>query len=275
MTEHFIWNVNPILLELGPLQLRWYGLLFVGSFFLGLMILTKIYKREGKDPDVLDSLLIYIMVGAVLGSRLVHCFFYEPEFYLSHPIEILKVWKGGLASHGGLAGVLIALYVFAKRYHTPYMWLLARVTIPGALTAAFVRFGNLFNSEILGLPSDAPWAIIFQRVDMVPRHPVQLYEAFSYLIVFLLLVAIYRKVTPAFATKILPGVFLSTLFTIRFFLEYTKTRQAAYSTDLPFTTGQMLSIPYILLGILWIVWAFRSSSKNKPLDAKHDKASPR
>ncbi len=267
--EHFIWNVNPNIFELGPLQLRWYGLLFVGSFFLGLMILTKIYKREGKDPAVLDAMLIYVMVGAVLGSRLVHCFFYEPEFYLSRPLEILKVWKGGLASHGGLAGVLIALYLFAKRYHTPYMWLLSRVSIPGALTAAFVRFGNLFNSEILGLPSDKPWAIIFARVDMVPRHPVQLYEAFSYLIILGLLIAIYRKVTPAFATKILPAVFLITVFTARFFLEYTKTRQAAYTTELPFTTGQMLSIPYIILGILWMIWAFKSVSK----DQKYDKAS--
>ncbi len=267
--EHFIWNVNPNILELGPLQLRWYGLLFVGSFFLGLMILAKIYKREGKDPAVLDAMLIYVMVGAVLGSRLVHCFFYEPEFYLSRPLEILKVWKGGLACHGGLAGVLIALYLFAKRYQTSYMWLLSRVSIPGALTAAFVRFGNLFNSEILGLPSDKPWAIIFARVDMVPRHPVQLYEAFSYMIIFLLLIAIYRKVTPSFATKILPGVFLVTLFTARFFLEYTKTRQAAYTTDLPFTTGQLLSIPYILLGILWMIWAFKSTSKDK----KNDKAS--
>ncbi|WP_373033361.1 prolipoprotein diacylglyceryl transferase [Sulfurovum sp.] len=267
--EHFIWNVNPNILELGPLQLRWYGLLFVGSFFLGLMILTKIYKREGKDPAVLDALLIYVMVGAVLGSRLVHCLFYEPDYYLSNPLEILKVWKGGLASHGGLAGVLIALYIFAKRHNTPYMWLLSRVAIPGALTAAFVRFGNLFNSEILGLPSDKPWAIIFAKVDMVPRHPVQLYEAFSYLIILVLLVAVYRKVTPAFATKILPGVFLVTLFTARFFLEYTKTRQAAYTTDLPFTTGQMLSIPYIILGIVWIIWAFKSASK----DTKHDKAS--
>jgi prolipoprotein diacylglyceryltransferase len=146
------------------------------------------------------------------------------------------------------------------------MWLLSRVAIPGALTAAFVRFGNLFNSEILGLPSDKPWAIIFARVDMVPRHPVQLYEAFSYIIIFLLLIAIYRKVTPAFATKILPGVFLVTLFTARFFLEYTKTRQAAYTTDLPFTTGQLLSIPYILLGILWMIWAFKSTSKDKTND---------
>lgn len=256
--EHFVWNVNPNIVELGSIQLRWYGLLFVGSFFLGLIILNWIYKREGKDPSVLESLLIYLMVGAVVGSRLVHCFFYEPEFYLSHPLKILAVWEGGLASHGGLAGVLIALYLFSKRYNESYTWLLSRVAIPGALTAAFVRFGNLFNSEILGKPSELPWAIIFQRVDMIPRHPVQLYEAFAYLIIFALLVTIYRRVTPSFATKILPGVFLVTLFTARFFIEYAKTKQAAYVTDLPFSTGQMLSIPFILMGIIWIIWAFKT-----------------
>jgi prolipoprotein diacylglyceryl transferase len=259
--QHFIWNVNPNILELGPLQLRWYGLLFVGSFFLGLMLLQWIYKRESRDPVVLDNLLLYIMAGAVIGSRLMHCFAYEPEFYLSHPLEILKVWKGGLASHGGLLGVLIALYVFAKKYKENYLWLLSRVAMPGALTAAFVRFGNLFNSEILGLPTDKPWAIIFERIDMIPRHPVQLYEAFSYLTLLLILVIVYRKVIPAFATKILPGIFLTFMFIMRFLLEYTKTRQADYTTSLPFTTGQMLSIPFILIGIIWIIWAVKSQHK--------------
>jgi len=174
---------------------------------------------------------------------------------------LLAVWKGGLASHGGLAGVLIALYIFAKRYNESYTWLLSRVAIPGALTAAFVRFGNLFNSEILGKPSELPWAIVFQRVDMIPRHPVQLYEAFAYLIILALLVTIYRKVTPAFATKILPGTFLITLFTTRFFIEYAKTRQAAYTTDLPFSTGQILSIPFILIGIIWVIWAFKTKEE--------------
>ena len=256
--EHLIWNVNPNILELGSLQLRWYGVLFVGSFFIGLLILQWIYKREGKDPASLDQLLIYVMVGAVVGSRLVHCLFYEPDFYLSHPLEILKVWKGGLASHGGLAGVLLALYVFSKRYDTPYMWLLSRIAIPGALTAACVRFGNLFNSEILGLPSELPWAIVFERVDLIPRHPVQLYEALSYLVILAILLVIYRKVSPAFATKILPGTFLVLVFTARFLLEYTKTKQEAYTLDIPFSTGQLLSIPYILLGILWMIWAFQS-----------------
>lgn len=267
--EHFIWNVNPNILELGPLQLRWYGVLFVGSFFLGLLILSKIYKCENKDPAELDALLIYAMVGTVLGARLVHCLFYEPDFYLSQPLEILKVWKGGLASHGGLAGVLIAFYIFSKRYNTPYTWVLSRTAIAGTVIAASVRIGNFFNSEILGLPSDKPWAIIFAKVDMVPRHPVQLYEALSYLVMFVILVTLYRRVTPAFATKIIPGLFLVMMFTTRFLLEYTKTRQAAYTTDLPFTTGQMLSIPYIIVGIVWIAWAFRSDSK----ESKNDKAS--
>ena len=259
--EYFVWNIDPILLHLGPLQLRWYGLLFVGSFFLGSMILTWMYKREGKDPVVVENLIIYLMVGAVIGSRLMHCLAYEPEFYLANPLEILKVWKGGLASHGGLLGVFIAMYIFSKRYDTPYMWVVSRVTIPGALTAAFVRFGNFFNSEILGKPSDTPWAIVFERIDLIPRHPVQLYEAFSYLALFLVLIFIYKRVSPSFATKILPGIFLFSMFTIRFLLEYTKTRQADYTTSLPFTTGQLLSIPFIIIGLLWILWALKTKKQ--------------
>jgi prolipoprotein diacylglyceryl transferase len=259
--EHFVWNINPNIIEFGSIQLRWYGLLFVGSFFLGLMILQWVYKRENRDPAILDNLLIYIMVGTVIGARLMHCFAYEPEFYLSHPLEILKVWKGGLASHGGLLGIVVAIYLFSKRYNESFMWLLARVSMPGALTAAFVRFGNLFNSEILGLPSDKPWAIIFSRIDMIPRHPVQLYEAFAYLSLLLLLLIVYLKSTADFASRILPGIFFTYMFTIRFLLEYTKTRQADYITSLPFTTGQMLSVPFIVLGILWILWAVRSKKQ--------------
>jgi len=259
--EHLVWNISPNILELGSLQLRWYGVFFVGSFFVGLLIGQWIYKREGKDPELLDQLLIYLMVGAVLGARLAHCLFYEPDFYLSHPLEILKVWKGGLASHGGLVGVMIALYLFTRRYHTPYMWLLARLTIPSALAAAFIRFGNFFNSEILGLPSQLPWAIIFERVDLIPRHPVQLYEAFSYLIILIILIVIYRRVSPNFATKILPGTFLFLVFTVRFFLEYTKTKQEDYTLAIPFSTGQLLSVPFILIGIVWIILAFRSTRK--------------
>ena len=261
--EHFIWNVDPVLLHLGPLQLRWYGLLFVGSFFLGLYILQWIFKREGRDPAVLDNLLIYIMVGAVVGARLMHCLAYEPDFYLSHPLEILKVWKGGLASHGGLIGVLIALYIFARNYRENYLWLLSRVAIPGALTAAFVRFGNLFNSEILGKPADLPWSIIFSRVDMLPRHPVQLYEAFSYLTLLAILLIVYKKVSFSVSTKILPPIFLTYMFTVRFLLEYTKTKQADYTWDLPLSTGQALSLPLIVIGIVWFIIAIKQIKQSR------------
>ena len=161
-----------------------------------------------------------------------------------------------------LSQVLLAIYIFSKRYNESYVWLLSRIAIPGALTAGFIRLGNFFNSEILGLPSELSWAIIFQRVDMIPRHPVQLYEAFSYFIILGLLIFIYRKVSPIFATKILPGVFLITLFTARFFIEYTKTEQAEYTINIPFTTGQLLSVPYIILGIIWIIWAMKKSNKD-------------
>jgi len=260
--EYFIWNVDPVLLHLGSLQLRWYGLLFVGSFFLGLMILQKIYKQEQRDPAILDNLLIYIMVGTVVGARLMHCLAYEPDFYLAHPLEILKIWKGGLASHGGLIGVLIALYLFTKKYQENYLWLLSRVTIPGALTAAFVRFGNLFNSEILGLPTDKPWAIIFERVDMLPRHPVQLYEAFAYLTLFAILLIVYKKVSFSTSTKILPPLFLTYMFTVRFLLEYTKTKQADYTWDLPLTTGQALSLPFIIIGVVWLLISLQKIKQN-------------
>jgi len=259
--EYFVWNVDPNIFQFGSVQLRWYGVLFVSSFFIGIWLLQRIYRRENKDDKILENYLIYVIIGVVIGARLAHCLLYEPGYYLSHPLEILYVWKGGLASHGGMIGAIVALYMFANRYDESPIWLISRTTIPGMLTAAFVRIGNLFNSEILGTQTDLPWAIVFQRIDSVPRHPVQLYEAFSYLVIFAMLIVIYRKSTFEFATKILIGVALTAMFSMRFLLEFTKTRQAAYTTDIPLSTGQILSLPFILLGVLWIIWAFYSSAK--------------
>jgi len=263
--EHFIWNIEPNILHYGSIQMRWYGLFFVGSFFLGLWLLQWIYKKEGKDPEMLDNLVIYTMVGVVVGARLMHCLAYEPEFYLSHPLEILKVWKGGLASHGGMLGSIVGIYLFSLHYKVPFFWILARTAIAGTITATMVRLGNFFNSEILGLPSDAPWAIIFSRVDMIPRHPVQLYEALGYFSLFLLMITIYKKASPHFATRVLPPLFLLYMFTLRFILEYFKTRQAGYISELPFTTGQLLSLPFVLIGIVWILWVFISKDNLKHL----------
>ena len=259
--EHFVWNVEPTIFKLGFLQLRWYGLLFVGSFILGLIIMKKIFIKEGKDASSLDNLLIYALVGAIIGARLVHCLFYEPNYYLNHPLEILYIWKGGLASHGGMIGVIVGVYLYTKQNKLPFFWLLARMAIPGALTAAFVRFGNLFNSEILGKPSELSWAIVFEKVDNIPRHPVQLYEAFSYLIIFAILIVVYRKISPSFSTKLLPGLFLTLIFSVRFLLEYTKTEQATYSPSIPLTVGQMLSTPFIIFGVIWCIWAYKSSKR--------------
>jgi prolipoprotein diacylglyceryl transferase len=168
-----------------------------------------------------------------------------------------------------MLGVILALYFFAKRHKQDFMWLLSRTAMPGMLTAAFVRIGNLFNSEILGLPTDKPWAIIFARIDMTPRHPVQLYEAFSYFFILAILVWVYRKSSFGFATKLLTGMFFFLLFTARFLLEYTKTEQADYATNIPLTVGQMLSVPFVLLGLVWIIWAWSSTPKEKRWQATH------
>ena len=263
--EHFIWDVDPILISFGSLEIRWYGFLFALNFLIGLKIMEWIYKREKRDPKNLDTLMIYMIIGTAVGARLVHTLFYEPAYYLEHPLEILMIWKPGLASHGALAGILIAIYVYAKRYNESYIWLLSRITIPGALAAGSVRIANLFNSEILGKPSDVPWAIIFKKVDMIPRHPVQIYEALAYFSIFVMLVVVYRKVDRDFATKLLPGLFLITLFCARFMLEFTKTRQAMYSLDIPFSTGQLLSIPFIIVGIIFVILAFKSKTNLKKL----------
>ncbi len=253
--DHFVWNIDPNIFHYGSLQLRWYGLLFVSSFFIGMALVTWMFTRENVPTDDLDNLLLAAIAGTVIGARLMHCLAYQPDYFLSHPVEILKVWKGGLASHGGMLGMMIVLYLYARRKHLSYTWLLSRLTIPGMIVAAFVRFGNFFNSEILGLPTDVPWAVVFARVDQLPRHPVQLYEAFSYLIIFVILLTIYKRTSFDFSARILPGVFAVLLFGARFVLEYFKTRQADYTTSIPFTTGQLLSIPVILVGLIWIAWA--------------------
>ena len=259
--DYFVWDVDPEFLSFGFLHIRWYGLMFLGGFLTGFMLMKWIYTREKQNVEELDSLLLYIMAGAVIGSRLGHVLFYDPGYYFSNPLEILYVWKGGLASHGGAVGVILAIIIFAKRYNKPIMWLLSRATISGTAAAIFVRIGNFFNSEILGTPTNLPWAVIFKRVDLLPRHPVQLYEALSYICVLLLLIFIYKRVSNDFATKVLPGVFLVALFSARFLIEFTKTEQASYEVVLPITTGQLLSLPYILVGLIWLIWAFKNKKK--------------
>jgi len=253
--HHFVWDIDPILLSFGPFHIYWYGLLFATAIISGLEFMKRVYKLEGKDESTIEPLFLYAVIGIVVGARLGHCLFYDPDYYLAHPMKIFAVWEGGLASHGGGLGVLIALYLGCKKYKVDFMWLIDRLVIPTALFGFFVRMGNFMNSEILGKPTDVPWAIVFSRVDMLPRHPAQLYEAFSYLIIFFILTYIYVKQRKNLKEGFIFGLFLVLIFSVRFIVEFYKVRQADYSLDIGLTTGQLLSIPFLLLGIGFIIWS--------------------
>ncbi|MBA1433139.1 MAG: prolipoprotein diacylglyceryl transferase [Epsilonproteobacteria bacterium] len=256
--EHFVWDADPIALAFGPFHLYWYGLLFAAAILAGLEFMKRVYLIEGKDESTIEPLFIYAVIGIVIGARLGHCLFYDPDYYLAHPLKIFAVWEGGLASHGGGIGVLIALYLGCKKYKIDFMWLIDRLVIPTALFGFFVRMGNFMNSEIIGKPTDVPWAIIFARVDNLPRHPAQLYEAFSYLAIFFILVFVYKKQYKNLQPGLLFGLFLVLIFTVRFLVEFFKTRQADYTLGIGLNTGQLLSIPFLLLGVFMIFYALRN-----------------
>jgi len=247
--DHFVWSANPIAFSFGPIHVFWYGILFATAILSGLEFMKWVYKREGKSLDEIDTLFIYIVIGIVVGARLGHCLFYEPDFYLAHPMKIFAVWEGGLASHGGGLGVILALYLYAKKYNADMLWLLDRLSIPTALFGFFVRMGNFMNSEIIGDPTNSVFGIIFSRVDMLPRHPTQLYEAFSYLLIFFVMTYLYKTKITHLKEGFLFGLFLVLIFSARFAIEFVKTQQADYSFGIGLSTGQLLSIPFLLLGV--------------------------
>ncbi len=253
--EYFVWDIDPVAISVGFVKVRWYGLMFASAFISSYLLMNWIYEKEGKNQEEIDDLLWYAAIGTIVGARLGHCLFYNPDYYFSNPLKILAIWEGGLASHGAIAGIIIALYFFQRRVESPYSWFIDRVAIVSALGACFIRLGNFFNSEIYGIPATVPWAIVFQQIDMSPRHPVQLYEAICYLLIFVLLFTLYRTVID----KIRPGVIFATslvaVFSSRFFLEFVKTKQAAYASEFWMSTGQMLSIPFALAGLFYIVFA--------------------
>lgn len=255
----FHWNVNPVLIQIGPLTVRWYGIFFAAAFLAGYTIMQWIYRQEGRPEIEVESLFAYMFIGVLLGARLGHCLFYDPAFYLKHPIEILKIWEGGLASHGAALGILASLFAFTRSAGRPsYLWLLDRIVLPVALAGFFIRIGNFFNSEIVGIPTTRSWAVVFESVDAVPRHAVQLYEAAAYGIIFALLILAYRCRRIASRQGVLLGMFLVLVFSVRFFLEFLKTRQAAYEASLALSVGQWLSIPFVALGLILLARSFKS-----------------
>jgi len=253
--DFFVWNADPVLVTLGGIRLHWYGVMFAIAIVSSYLIMQWIYHREGKNVDSLDGLFMYAIAGGTIGARLGHCFFYEPAFYLSNPLQIIAIWEGGLASHGAGIGGLLALYIYHKRSGIDYLWLLDKLAIPTGLICFLIRIGNFFNSEIIGIHTNVSWAIIFQRIDNLPRHPTQLYEAFSYFIIFTILMSLYRFSNIKQRKGTIFGLLVFLVFSARFLLEFVKTKQAAYSTDLLLSTGQILSIPFLIVGMVLIIRA--------------------
>lgn len=224
--------------------------MFSMGFILGYWIMVQIYRREHRPEENLSSLFLYIFLGALIGARLGHLLFYQPDYYLSRPWEILMIWQGGLASHGGFTGVLIALYLYVRKYRDmSFLELGDRLVIASLPAAGLIRIGNLFNSEILGEPTNLPWAIIFIRVDPIPRHPAMLYEALTYLLVFTVLYVAYWKTEIIKTPGRVLGLAFVIAFTARFLIEFVKEKQVPFEQGMVLNLGQLLSIPFILLGI--------------------------
>lgn len=256
------WDISPLLFHIGSLQIRWYGLFFALAFYLGYLVLEKqVFKREGIAIDVLDRLATYVVIGTVVGARLGHVLFYEPASYLADPLSILKIWQGGLASHGAAIGILLALVFFVRKTGKTYLWTIDRVVIVVALGGFFIRMGNLMNSEIYGHITSLPWGFVFIRDGQLdPRHPTQIYEGLSYLILFFSLLYYYRKNYKTMQDGTIFGVFLIVLFGVRFLIEFLKENQVQFEESMSLNMGQWLSIPFILAGIGLLVYTQRKKT---------------
>jgi len=263
------WNPNIELVKIGSFAIRYYSLMFVVAFVLGLQIMKKIYQREGIAPEKLDSLFIYTVVATLLGARIGHFLFYDTEFLLSNPLEVLLPVKfnpfqftgyQGLASHGAAIGIIIAMYFYSKKViKKPLLWILDRVVIPVASGAVFVRLGNLMNSEIIGKPTNSDYGFVFVQLgEDFPRHPTQLYEAFGYVITFVVLYYFYWKTDKREKLGFLFGTFMVFLWSVRFIVEFFKEAQVDGRDNWDLNTGQLLSIPMILVGLYFM---FRKTKK--------------
>ncbi len=264
------WDVSPEIINLGFWALRWYSLFFALGFILSHYVMLDIFKKDGHTAEELDKLTLYMISATILGARLGHCLFYEPAYYLAHPIEILKVWEGGLASHGATVGILVALYFFSKNTSgVTYMWILDRIVIVVALCAVLIRLGNLMNSEIVGLQTSMPWGFIFLRNgEDFARHPAQLYESISSAILFFSLWGLYLKTNIKQKTGMLFGIFCTVLFSLRIVYEFLKENQVEFENGMPLNMGQILSIPMVLIGIYCILKAKQLSTNSYQLSDK-------
>jgi len=261
MSLFITWNPDVTALDLGIFAIRWYSLFWAIGLVSVYLLMHKLYKQQKISEEKFEPMFMYCFLGILIGARLGHCLFYEPSYYLSHPVEMLlpfrdvpgKGWTftgyEGLASHGGTLGLMIALWLYAKRVGLKFMHVLDNVAIVTPICACAIRLGNLMNSEIIGRPTDLPWAFIFERVDSLPRHPGQLYEAICYAIFFGIHWFFYRRYPQKVGSGFFFGLCLFLIFTSRIFIEYTKENQEAFEEGMLLNMGQLLSIPFVILGL--------------------------
>ena len=262
--NYILWNPDVEAFHILGLSIRWYSLCWLIGLLLAYFIVQRLYKQQKIKDEFFDPLFLYCFFGILIGARLGHCLFYQPEYYLTsvkHFIEMIVPihfmvgggWKfvgyEGLASHGGTIGLIVALYLYYRRTRLNLWQVLDNIAIATPITACFIRLGNLMNSEIIGKVTDVPWAFIFERVDKVPRHPGQLYEAIAYFVFFFVGLWFYRKHPQRVGTGFFFGLCLTLIFTFRFFIEYTKDIQVNFESGMLFNMGQILSIPFIIIGI--------------------------
>ena len=262
--NYILWNPDVEAFHLFGFSVRWYSLCWLIGLVLAYFIVQRLYKQQKIKDELFDPLFLYCFFGILLGARLGHCLFYQPEYYLTswqHFIEMIVPihflpgggWKfvgyEALASHGGTIGLIVALYLYYRRTRLNLWQVLDNIAIATPITACFIRLGNLMNSEIIGKVTDVPWAFIFERVDKMPRHPGQLYEAIAYFVFFFVGIWLYRKHPQRVGTGFFFGLCLTLIFTFRFFIEYTKDIQVDFESGMPLNMGQILSLPFIAIGI--------------------------
>ena len=290
--NYITWNIDPVLFSIGNIHVRWYGLMWALGFLLGYFVMRKIYRREKMPDESLDKLLVFMLLFTVVGARLGHCLFYEPDYYLSHPLKMLAVWEGGLASHGGAIGILLGLWLYVRSYNKStkktkdnpqrinYIWILDRIVIPVCLVGALIRCGNVTNHEIYGTPTSLPWGFVFMRgaeqfcgtvdnytactagdccppSEWLPCHPTGLYEAFFCLLAMGILLWMYFKRDLGHKQPgLMFGTFLVIIFGSRIGIEFLNNVQVEFEKGMTFDMGQWLSVPFVLIGIGMIVWSF-------------------
>lgn len=270
------WAPDPAVFFLFGNPVRWYSLCWVAALLLGYLNMGRLFRLQGVPQDKLDLVFVYCFVGVLIGARLGHCLFYEPAYYLAHPVEMLLPirriggsWRlvgyEGLASHGGVIGLLLALWLFCRRTGMSLLHILDNMGLITPLSAAFIRLGNLMNSEIVGLPTTLPWGFVFRNNgELFARHPAQLYEALFYLLLFFVFLAVQRRAFQRIGTGWFFGLCLTTIFTFRFFVEFLKDNQVDFEAYMPLNMGQLLSLPLVLIGVYFLSTARRRRGIRPP-----------